>query len=114
MLVEGSFDPFNAARMRHVDHVPFLQSSVVSGQYIFFLVTWKTKTLQMIHSVILVSPSLGKPAVLMGIQGNRAVSPIRVIPSKDMTAAIRKKRGTTTSNVRWIVPNMDQFLLNDG
>jgi hypothetical protein len=109
-LTEGSFDPFNAATRRHTDNRQLLFSSVLASRYNFFLFTGANKTIQMVHSIILVSPTLGEEPILVGIQGNRAVSPIRAIPTTSTIVQIRNRRGTAMVDARWKMPSMDQFL----
>ncbi len=113
-LANGSFDPFNSATRRHLDSAGMLLSSVVASKYNFFLIAGADRNIQLVHSLILVSPSLGENPILLGIQGNRAVSPLKVISTDPIITKIRKSRGAGRADKRWTMPSMEQFLHRDG
>jgi hypothetical protein len=90
-LSKKSIDPFNAATRRHLDSAECLLTSLVSRRYNFFLIARSGRNVQLIHSAILFSPSFGNdPIIMLGIQGNRVTSPLRVIPEDAVIKGIRK------------------------
>ena len=74
-LVNGSFEPFNAATRRHLGSSASLLSSIVASKYNFFIVAGNDQNIQVIHSLILVSPALGDDPILLGYKETEPCHP---------------------------------------
>jgi hypothetical protein len=109
-LSESPITPFNDATRSHTENPDGLRLSVASNKFNFILATGPEKTVLLVHSAVLISQSIGKSPIIVGIQGNRSTSPFRVIPAEAATTEARTGRTTASSNARWKVPSLAQFL----
>ncbi len=109
-LLGSSMDLFNETTTSHLNDPNGLRLSVASNKFNFVLVTGPAKIVLFIHSAILIPQSIGKPPIIVGIQGNRSTSPFRVIPAEAITTASRTGRATVSSYSRWRIPSLKQFL----
>ena len=109
-LSESPISPFNDATKSHVGNPDRLRLSVASNKFNFILVTGPDKSVLLVHSAVLISQSVGKSPIIVGIQGNRPTSPFRVIPAEAATTEARTGRATVSATARWKVPSFTQFL----
>jgi hypothetical protein len=103
-LSESPISPFNNATKSHAGNPDRLRLSVASNKFNFILLTGPDKTVLLVHSAVLISQSIGKSPIIVGIQGNRSTSPFRIIPAEAATTAARTGRATV------LVPTKGKFL----
>ncbi len=109
-LSESPISQFNDATKSHVGNPDRLRLSVASNKFNFILVTGPDKSVLLVHSAVLISQSVGKSPIIVGIHGNRSTSPFRVIPAEAATTAARTGRARASATARWKVPSLTQFL----
>jgi hypothetical protein len=109
-LLGSSMDPFNDTTTSHLNDPNGLRLSVALNKFNFVLVAGPAKMVLFIHSAILIPQSIGKPPIIIGIQGNGSTSPFRVIPAEAVTTASRTGRSTVSLDAKWRIPLLRQFL----
>ena len=108
-LFDSSVQAFNETSLEHLNDSKSLKLTVASSRFNFVLLPGIDKSVNLVHSTILVPTGMFEEPVMIGIQGSRATSPFQAIPLEPITKAIRRGRTSKTSE-KWTPPSLDQFL----